>query len=625
MSMHNLVAMDKISVELRLLANFIAACQNARISETAAALGQTPSALSTGLRNLEDRLGLHLFVRQGGHLGLLPAAFWLFRHGCQLLSLESYAFRTLPVPRAERNRLIVELDLSLAIGRFSKALIRATQEMMDLHPQTFVEWRFASPREDDEAPLLTPQLEAAFSRSTETARIFYGAPDEADDATLNLGDDPWVAVGTAGSDLDLSRVSEQIVVMKMRPRLIEAISAHVRGGKLEGQLRFVEDEPAQLALRLQDTPHLRFLMPASMLAGRMGLSRLETAQLDPPLISPLCGKIERKVTGQGEIFLKILRRSLAEEERNPAFDPKVTTRQIQYFNLACRSGGISAAARVANLSQSSISAQIQKMETAIGVELLERRGDGTLLSPVGGKLLPFTAAIEERQAWILRKSRDIAAHSQANVRIGTLPSSGHDSALTEKIASVITGLHAQHPTWKLQISEDSNAALHEKIRAGDLNIAIVGAPQAQVSRISLGASEALSVVANPRFKLPVRFGMPLADVCKLPMVLGAKHLSIHQNFVEAARARNIHITPVIEVGSLALAIAIVRTAPLCTILPASSVQRDVEAGRLAAFPIREEDIGGALSIIFSSSRSLSEAERYLVQALITIFKNEPRH
>lgn len=621
MSLTILADMDKISVELRLLASFISACQNGRISDAAASLGQTPSALSMALRKLEDRLGMRLFVRQGGYLGLLPAAFWLFRHSCQLLSLEEYARGAFSLPAAQLDRLVVELDLSLAIDRFSKALMLATQEMMHRHPETFVEWRLTDRKDGPDETSLTAQLDTFFSGGTEQVSIFYAADADASDDITHLIDDPWITVGSPGSRHDLSTAVEPNVVMKMRPRLIAAISAYAQRGELEGPLQFVEGDPTQLARLLQEFPHLRFLIPASMLADRMGLSRLEWAALQPPLVSRLVGRTDDRVSGKGDIFLRILSNNLAGEEKNIAFEPKLTTRQIQYFNLACRSGGISAAARVANVSQSSLSAQVHKMEAITGTDLLERRPEGAALSSSGAKLLPLTAAIEERHAWLLRMSRDIAAHSQANVRIGTLPSSGHDSALTEKIARAITAVHASHPNWTLQVSESSNAVLHDKIKAGELNLAVVGVVQSQVARISLGASEPLSVVANPQLLLPNMTEMGLLEVCRLPLVLGIRQLSIHQNFALAAKARNIHITPAVEVGSLALAIAMVRNAPLCTVLPASSVRKDVDAGLLVTVPINRNEVAGTLSIIFSADRSLSDAERLIVQELLNSFKS----
>ncbi|MDS7594263.1 LysR family transcriptional regulator [Agrobacterium tumefaciens] len=611
--------MDKISVELRLLANFVSACQHSKVSEAALALGLTPSALSTALHNLEERFGLRLFVRQGTFLGLLPAAFWLFRNACQLLYLESYARGTLSVPHSALDRLVVCLDLSPAIGRFSKALVRATLELTKRHPETFVEWRFVGLQQSPQDDIFSEKSSVVFEGTGETVSISYQQPDGTAGEPFHLANDPWIITGSR--EIRLSQVDAPIIVMRMRPHLLQAISSYAQQHSLNGRLKFVEDDPSQLGRLLQEFPQTRFLMPASLIADRMGLSRLDWAPLSPFLVSPLHGFLNHAKPGKGQLFLELLKQELDSQERSVDFDPRMTIRQAQYFNLSHRTGGIAAAARAAHGSQSAISAQIHKLETSVGGRLLQRRQEGQTLSASGSRLLPFTLAIEERLSWLIRQSTDIAAHTQSSIKIGTLPSSGHDSALTDKIARAITAIHCNYPTWKLQVSEGSNLTLHEKVRAGELNLAIVGAAQAQASRISLGRSEPLSVVAHPSVSLPNRHEMSVAEVCGLPLVLGAEQLSIHQIFAQAAKARKISITPVIEVGSLALAIAMVRSSRLCTVLPASSVRKDVEAGLLATVPIRRDEVPGALSIIFSSDRALSDAERTIIQELVRIFKS----
>jgi DNA-binding transcriptional LysR family regulator len=63
----------------------------------------------------------------------------------------------------------------------------------------------------------------------------------------------------------------------------------------------------------------------------------------------------------------------------------------------------------------------------------------------------------------------------------------------------------------------------------------------------------------------------------------------------------------------------VRRAPICTVLPASSVRQDLAMGRLRARPISEDVISGNLAVIFSGERTLSDAERSIVQELVAAF------
>jgi DNA-binding transcriptional LysR family regulator len=614
-----LSVMDKAGLELTLLSKFVLACQAPRLADAARHLGQSAPALSMALHGLEDKLGLKLFVRRAGGLDLLPSAFWLFRVGAQLLYLEELARRARPAKRIRPVKLTVDLDLNFAIGRVSKALLRTCRELISTHPELAVEWRFSGLDSDDAGDPSGLTAPEALPGEHGFIRVFYGNRTSLPSSATLLYEDPWIVVGSPGSRVGATAESDQLTMLRMRPEITEVMMGFAHGRGFAHQIQFRDEEPAQLADILREHPHLRLLMPSNLLPIRLGLARHEEVPFNPRFVSSLYGQVSGAAADHGQFFLTTLQRQLT-EEGIASFTPRLNTRQIHYFNLAVHTGSISAAARVANSAQSSVSKHITQMEDVMGGPLLRRTEEGATLSPLGDSLRPLTAAIEERQDWIIRKARDIAAHSEARVTIGTLPSSGHDSALTERIAEVVTRIHARHPDWQLQVVEASNTVLHERVRAGDLNLAVVGVVNTQVARIRLGPMESLSVICNPAINLAGRKDLRLEDVVTLPLVLGRHHLSIHQSFAEAARLRSLRINPVVEVGSLALAIAMVRKAPLCTVLPASSVRQDVALGNLQVVPIRQDELSGALSLIFSAERELSEAERTIVQEFTRVFR-----
>ncbi|WP_152971360.1 LysR family transcriptional regulator, partial [Rhizobium ecuadorense] len=83
-----------------------------------------------------------------------------------------------------------------------------------------------------------------------------------------------------------------------------------------------------------------------------------------------------------------LKKNLEAMEANIVFRPQLTARQLHYFNLAHLSGGISAAARAAHVTQPSVSIQIQKIEAVVGQPLFERRRNGAESTKAGKALLP---------------------------------------------------------------------------------------------------------------------------------------------------------------------------------------------------------------------------------------------
>ena len=611
--------MDKAGLELTLLAKFVLACQAPRLADAAKRLDQSAAALSMALHGLEEKLGLKLFVRRSGGLDLLPAAFWLFRIGTQLLYLEEIARKARPPQGVRRVKLTIGLDLNFAIGRVSKALLRTCQELIVSHPELMVEWHYAGFDSDDVGDLSGLSNSDALYAQHGHVRLFYANRTALPHDAVPLYDDPWVVVGSPGSRLRETVGTDQLTILRMRPEITDVMMTFAHGRGFAHQLQFRDEEPAQLADILREHPHLRLLMPSNFLPIRLGLARHEVVPFHPRFVSSIYGQLTGRATSYGTVFLEVLRRQLI-QEGTVTFAPRLNTRQIHYFNLASHAGSISAAARVANTAQSSVSKHISQMEEVMGGSLLRRTDEGAALAPLGEQVQGLMSGIEERQDWIIRKARDIAAHSEARVSIGTLPSSGHDSALTERIAEVVTRIHARHPDWQLQILESSNTVLHERVRAGDLNLAVVGVVNSQVARIRLGPMEPLAIIAHPSVNLGGRKELRLEDVVALPLVLGRHHLSIHQSFADAAHQRSLRLRPVIEVGSLALAIAMVRKAPLCTILPASSVRQDIAAGNLQVVPIRQDELSGALSLIFSAERELSEAERTIVQEFTRVFR-----
>jgi LysR family transcriptional activator of nhaA len=58
-------------------------------------------------------------------------------------------------------------------------------------------------------------------------------------------------------------------------------------------------------------------------------------------------------------------------------------RHLLYFRTVAAEGGVSAAARVLNVSQPSVSVQIRKLEQSLGHRLFEREGRSLRLTPEG--------------------------------------------------------------------------------------------------------------------------------------------------------------------------------------------------------------------------------------------------
>ena len=101
-----------------------------------------------------------------------------------------------------------------------------------------------------------------------------------------------------------------------------------------------------------------------------------------------------------------------------------TLRQLQYLVALADTGKFGDAAKRANVSQPSLSAQIADMEAELDAVLVERGRHGALLTPIGVELA-------RRARLILQEMEDFKTVAQRNMdglsgrmRVGVLPTIG---------------------------------------------------------------------------------------------------------------------------------------------------------------------------------------------------------
>ena len=138
-----------------------------------------------------------------------------------------------------------------------------------------------------------------------------------------------------------------------------------------------------------------------------------------------------------------------------------TLRQMQYVIAIADTGKFGDAARLVNVSQPSLSAQIAEMEAGLGVALVERSSRGAMLTPAGEELV-------RRARLILRDVEDLKAVAKlgrtelsGRLRLGVLPTIG------PYLLPKATGeLRARFPDLRLSVREERTVDLDEHLQAG---------------------------------------------------------------------------------------------------------------------------------------------------------------
>jgi DNA-binding transcriptional LysR family regulator len=144
---------------------------------------------------------------------------------------------------------------------------------------------------------------------------------------------------------------------------------------------------------------------------------------------------------------------------------RVELRQLRHFVAVVEAGGISAAARRLNLTQSALSRQIKALEESLGVCLLDRGARSFALTPAAETLLADARKLLDFQAGMTARVR--AAATGLPLRIGYPPSLAGDF-----LPLAIERFTQLHPGVRVSLHDATSLEMQQMLLAGKLDLMV---------------------------------------------------------------------------------------------------------------------------------------------------------
>ena len=146
-------------------------------------------------------------------------------------------------------------------------------------------------------------------------------------------------------------------------------------------------------------------------------------------------------------------------------------RDLRYFVALADTRHFGKAAERSFVSQPTLSAQIKKLETYLGVQLIERQPRKVALTETGAKILPLARRIVQESDEIVSLARNEHDPLSGKLKVGLIPTIG-----PYLLPLVARKLRKQLPRLKLMLYEYQTQPLLEKLRAGDIDLGILALP-----------------------------------------------------------------------------------------------------------------------------------------------------
>lgn len=176
--------------------------------------------------------------------------------------------------------------------------------------------------------------------------------------------------------------------------------------------------------------------------------------------------------------------------------------QLRALVAVADHGGVSAAADTLARTQSAVSQQMKRLESALGRPLFRRNGRGLVLTEDGAALVARARAVLAAHADALAPFERPCLEGE--VRVG-VPDDYAAFVLTRSLRAFAEA----HPRTRLEVRCEPSYALSEALAASELDVAVVTRPDDCAQGVTL-AREAIVWAASPAYGAWTRTPLPLA-------------------------------------------------------------------------------------------------------------------
>lgn len=291
---------------------------------------------------------------------------------------------------------------------------------------------------------------------------------------------------------------------------------------------------------------------------------------------------------------------------------KIPIDGIQAFVEVADLGSFSRAATRLAITQTALTRRIQRLESFVGLRLLDRTTRSVSLTPMGSDFLPMARRLVDDLVFGLDKLRNLSRFARGEVTVATL-----QSVAVQHIPQAIRRYVELHPLNDVKVIERSGAHVTEAVRQGqvDFGIHIIQATDSDLEEETLVHSPFV-LVCHQKNPVARRRSLRWTELesCKLITLGGA---SGNRRVVEEQLVRSgLGSGGRIVVESILSALALLRLDLGAAILP--SMVSSLE-GDLVSIPLIEPVLQRSIGLVKRRNATLTPAAAAFYDVVRTSF------
>jgi LysR family nitrogen assimilation transcriptional regulator len=285
--------------------------------------------------------------------------------------------------------------------------------------------------------------------------------------------------------------------------------------------------------------------------------------------------------------------------------------EIRLFVAAFEERSFTGAARREHATQSGVSQHIRKLEDRFGVKLFARNSGAIAPTPAGEAFYRECVAVLRAHAAAVQALRGFTGSLEGEIVVGLMPSMTR-CALAPSLARFMT----LHPNVQVHIVEAYSGALTERVRAGELEFAVVPAGRTGPgvsSRVFCHTPEVL--VAGHAHGLAHGAPVRLRDLGPVRLVLPGAQNARRQSLEAYLSANAIEVAQILELDAMLGALDLVARTDWLTIVPGVMMASEEAGARWTVGKLADPSLSVDLMLIEPAKRVLSPAAAAFLKVL----------
>jgi len=289
---------------------------------------------------------------------------------------------------------------------------------------------------------------------------------------------------------------------------------------------------------------------------------------------------------------------------NSAAIPDLSSRELQAVCTIAEYGSFMAASLTLNMSQPALTRMLQRVESAIGLELFRRSTRRVETTPAGVEFIALANRILSDLRISFENMRDIADEQRGRVIISAVMSVAYT-----QLPRLVAGYRLTRQRIEIQLREGVHGTVMEDVRSGvaDLGITYIEDIPTEFDAIELGR-EAFHLVMPRGHPLSNRPGIKLEDLKDIALVSLPREAQTRRLLDGLASMEGLNLQHAVTVNQFATVMQCVHAGVGLALVPGGAIPAALSAG-LVSRPLVKPEVSRTMGILLLKDRGLTPSAK----------------